>query len=136
MLHVAVSVEWMVQLDEGKAVDGGLWFHGVLSIGDMLHGLTTQAQRPPGRRALSGKETMKNHNDSSAERAGGSLQRMVSPHVEYKLPDHPEQIMVFETHELAEGARRRGIVCVAMPGMNLHAAKQILQRRYPQARIL
>jgi hypothetical protein len=44
-------------------------------------------------------------------------------HVEYKLPDHPEQIMVFETHELAEGARRRGIVCVAMPGMNLHAAK-------------
>lgn len=37
-----------------------------------------QAQDPPpGKRALSGKETMKKHNDSSAER-GGSLERMVS----------------------------------------------------------
>ena len=64
------------------------------------------------------------------------VQRLVRPHVEYKLPDEPEQIMVFDTHEQAAGARRRGIMAVAMPEMSVRAAKQTLQRKYPQARIL
>ena len=38
-----------------------------------------QAQRPPRKRARSGKETMENPETLSAERGGGSLQRMVRP---------------------------------------------------------